>query len=242
MGRVLNIFSNKWDGSVGYGTFRQLRGGTVISQKSLGPTNEPTDIQIGNRKAMATIIAAGRPILGAIYAGFNELKVKNSPKKCANSAWGAYTGENRKYVNEVFTYTSPDNPTFVPANFIAGKGTIAPSAMTAATADVSDQEITLTWNPSSAGVGQSDYDLLWVVVYNETTDLWGVVTGVSPVLAYRVDGTISGLDSPVPYIISDVVRVYTFFQGQTNDSYPTTPFVFTGKESDSTNRVAIVSA
>ncbi len=243
MSRVTNVYSAHFVGSAGYGTFKLLRGQTIFSQKSLGPTNERTDIQIGNEKSMATLVAAGRPIKGGIDRGFNEKKVKNKPTKCANTAWGAYIGENRKYENDVFDYTVPDIPVFNPENFIAAKGTIFPTEMTTVTMDVSLQDMALTWPITATDPGQSPFDLLQIVVYNETTDTWGVVTVLGLYFtAYRIDGGISTIPSPVPFILTDVVRVYTFFQGQTNDLYPTTPFIFTGKESDSTNMIATITA
>src|SRR6266852_2052952 len=100
MARSTNWASTHWVGSIGYVTSVLLRGATVVKQKSLGPTNIPTNIQLGNRATMAFLVAAGRFIIGSIEAGFKELKVKKNGKKCANSAWGAYTGQNRKYENQ----------------------------------------------------------------------------------------------------------------------------------------------
>ncbi len=237
MGRVTNIYSAHWNGSAGWGTFKQLRGQTVVSQKSLGPTNERTLIQQGNEASMAYLVGVGRDIMTGIDRGFTELKVKNKPNKCKNTEWGAFIGQNRKYSNGVFDYTVPNAPVFIPDNFIAGDGSIAPTPMTTATGDVSDQGITLTWPGTATGAGQNIYDYLQVVIHNQTSDVWGAYI-LGDYAAARADGTTS-LVVAVPFIITDVVRVYTYFQGNTTGAAIA---ALTGKGSRSTSMLATLSA
>lgn len=241
MARNTNMYSAHWVGSAGFATSKMLGGQTIVSQKSLGPTNEKTDIQIGNERSMATLVQAGRKFKAAIYPGFNELKVKNTPTKCRNTAWGAYIGENRKYENEVFDYTIPELPVFDPANFIAAKGTIEKTELTTATGDVSAQTVSFTWPDTSTGPGQSEFDKLWTFLYNETTDLWSL--GM-PLLVARSGGSLVGVsatDYAFSFIITDVVRVYAFFQGYDED-WGAGPVASNGKESDSDTMIVTLSA
>lgn len=236
MARNTNIYSAHWVGSAGFGTSKLLGGQTITSQKSLGPTNEPTPIQVGNRKTMAVLVPIGRDIKTAIDIGFNELRIKNKPTKCRNTSWGAFAGENRKYSNEVFDYTVPNVPTFVSEKLLVSKGSIEQTIPDGVIADVSEQRFTVAFPDTATGAGQNILDQPWIVIHNQTTDEWWYMTDPG---AIRGDGVLIAIPSPVPFILASTLRVWLFFQGRTAIAGGDIPVdIFNGKESDSANVIA----
>jgi hypothetical protein len=233
MARNTNMYSAHWVGSAGFATSKMLGGQTIVSQKSLGPTNERTPIQVGNEMSMARLVGIGRMIKPSLAYGFKELKVKNRPDKCRNTTWGAFTGENRKYTQGVFDYTIPDDPEFLPENMLTAKGTIYPQPLLTATGDVSLQSITATWEYIVGLPGQGPTDGLQAIFYNETTDTWGIAPLAG---ANRADETWSYTVTLVgfSFIITDVVRLYAYFGGDYISDYT--------KESDSVNMIVTLSA
>lgn len=230
-------------GSSGNLTFVKQRGATIFKNKSLGPTGDPTLIQIGNRAAFAVLVAIGKKIGAIIPYGWREFKTPSKPGKAARTVKNAFNGENRKYDQDVFDYTVPNVPVADFDNLLASKGSITVTEPTEYTvsADVSAQTLQCSFSPFVNDPTQTQFDELYIVAYNETTNLWGagVMNGATPANPVRNDA-VATVPSPVPFIITDVVKVYFFFRGVSEIGIGGP--VYTGKESTSLVVTATVVA
>lgn len=197
-------------------TFVQQRGVTVFKNKSLGPTGVATAIQVGNRAAFAVLVAIGKTIGYVLPFGWKEFKTPSKPGRAARTIKNAFNGENRKYDQDVFDYTVPAVPVADFDNLLASKGSITTTntAEYTVSGDVSAQTLALSWYAGVDDATQNINDELYVVIYNETTNIWGVVVAAdfTPANPVRGDATAS-LPTSVPFIITDVVKIYFFFRG-----------------------------
>lgn len=230
-------------GSSGNLTFVKQRGATIFKNKSLGPTGIATPIQVGNRSAFAVLVEIGKSIGAIIPYGWREFKTPSKPGKAARTVKNAFTGENKKYDQDVFDYTVPNVPVADFDNLLASKGSISVTGEIeyGTTGDVSDQKINASWNAGVDDPTQTQYDELYIVVYNETTNIWGAgnSAGATPANPTRTDA-VASFPSPVPFIITDTVKVYMFFRGVSEIGVGGP--VYTGKESTSVVTTALLSA
>ncbi len=205
-----------------------VKGQQVLKGKSLGPTGIPTPRQVAQRVAMRTMVAIARATMTGIDVGFKQHITKQSPFNQFISIAISSTGG-------CIDYSAPPLAAFVPADMTAAKGTIAPTVLLTAVADVSAQSITTTWNPLVIGAGQGIGDREFIVLYNETTDTWLATTTSQQ----RQDGANTqnvGMTG-WSFIITDTIRVWMFFEGIGDDGV--TP---NGTVSDSVTIAASVVA
>lgn len=182
---------------MGGAVFSTWKGKNVLKTKPLSVANPQTDLQLMRRSAMTQIVAIGRLLLSMINIGFKSLAT-------GKSEFNVFTSVNLK---NSFDYSAPPVATFLPGNFAIAKGTITSNEMDTAVADVSLATIVLAWTYTTGLAGQSATDLLMVVVYNTTQDIWETFQ-----TTVERDTETATLTPTPGMVAADNLAIFTFFK------------------------------
>lgn len=152
MARVSNPLIGRSKNKVGNVVFSTWKGINVLKEKPASVANPRTDGQVRQRSAFATLVAIARQILPALQVSFRQMAVQMS-------AYNAFVKAN---LTEAFTF-SGGVATFVPANFVASKGTL-PGFQDPVRNGLSGRELDLSWTDNSTDFGASSSDQFRAVI------------------------------------------------------------------------------
>lgn len=204
---VSNPLIGKSKQSMGNATFSTWKGINVLKEKPQSVANPNSDAQQQQRSAFTQIVAAFRLMPALVRAGFKKLAVKQSE-------FNAFTSYNLK---NAFDLSIPPTATFVPADALISKGTIAAEPIDTVVVDKSAGTIVVNWLNDGLQPGQSVTDLALVAAYNSTLNEWtGAVTS-----QFRNDYT-ANIPLPASWVVGNSVTVYLGFfnepSGESADS------------------------
>jgi hypothetical protein len=202
-------------GSIGNATMSTWKGLNVLKQKATSVANPNTGRQIMQRSAMTQIVAIFRLLTAVVDLGFKKGFAHMSP-------FNRFTKQNLK---NSFDFSAPPVALFVDADFMISKGTITAAPILSAIVDDSANTITVNWDPSITGPGQSLTDQPFFVAHNITTDEWNVSLNGT-----RADGIASNADA-ASWVTGNSVQVWLGFWNP-----------LTGESSDSTTIHTVIIA
>lgn len=200
IGRARKSFANN--------VFTTYKGLNVVKAKPLSVANPNTEKQQVFRNAQKKIVELYRAAAAVVKLGFQQTANPLSP-------YNAFVSYNRL---NAFEYSTPPNPSLLPAEVLFSKGSMTPTEMTSVVLDESDGTAELTWNTAAEDASQNANDTLSVVILNGNDESF--VSGVNTAIK-RSAGTaslnVAGIEEGVTY------NVYTFFASSTekksSDSY-----------------------
>lgn len=192
------------------GRARQKLGGTVFSTwkginvikgKPLTVANPRTDAQLQQRSALSQMVALGRSIYAAIFRGFNEQAVRKSQ-------FNAFTGYN---LRNAFDMAAPPVAALLWADLLVAQGTISETAVLSVVGSQAGGDVDVTWQTGTPSPGQSNTDIVQVVLVDPATkDSEAFTTG-----AIRSAGTINLVPSKVIINSGQTYHAYVFFYNTT---------------------------
>jgi hypothetical protein len=173
----------------------------VAAHKASGNFSNITQRYKDQQTAMALTVALFKNIAAAIYKGWVE-------SKSFPGEYAAFVGNTLKHA---ISFVTPGSPSLTYASVTVAKGSMPVTFVTVTTADVSDNVITTTWDPT-VGYKQAGTDLIGQVIYNTTQSKYLISLGA----AMRSDGTVS-ITPPAGFLVAaDSLNVKTFFYGDTS--------------------------
>jgi len=196
MSIVQNVLIGRTRRSIGNATFQKWKDKNVLRSKPTVVNQPNTVAQLTQREKMKQVIELARRIMPSILLGFKERAVSNTEY----NAFTSYTLKNAA------TGTTPGNVTINPTNILISNGTIAAQPIVAMSADASDSEIEIEWNPALDMPGHLATDKLNVVVMNSNTGQLNQFFGI----ANRSAGTFT-ISSFAGMTAGNILRVYTYF-------------------------------
>lgn len=152
MARISNPLIGRAKNKIGNVVFSTWKGINVLKEKPASVANPRTNGQVRQRSAFSTMVAIARMILPAIQVSFRQMAVQMS----------AYNAFVRANLTEAFTF-SGGVATFVPANFVASKGTL-PGLEAPIRESLTGRELEISWTDNSTDYGASATDVLNLVV------------------------------------------------------------------------------
>lgn len=214
MAVVSNVLIGKASGSVGNATFSTWKGINVLKEKAVSVANPRSDKQLMQRSALSQVVAIFRLIPAILNLGFKKLAIKQS----------AYNAFESNALKNAFDLSAPPVATFVPANMLISKGSIAPSDITVSTRSLAAGFFTAEYDNILTGPGQSLTDSALAVAFNSTLNTWSASAAVRT----RDDGDIE-IPIPAGSVIGNTVFIYLGFfssiDGTASDSANTTGLV-----------------
>lgn len=201
---------------MGNAVFSTWKGIYVLKTKPVSVANPDTDPQQQQRSAFAQMVLAFRNMPAVVRTGFKKLAVKKSE-------FNAFMSYNLK---NAFDMSVLPTATFVPADALISKGTIAETSETSNVADRSANTIVSNWTSAVLQPGQSNTDRAIIAAFNVTkSDFYGEVT-----TAVRTADT-GSIVLPAEWDVADVLVVYLGFYNPTS-----------GESSTSTNAAGVIVA
>ena len=176
-GKVANVVGSSWKGIA------------VLKSLPLSVANPKTVGQQAQRGAMTQIVEASRILLASLIQPYWN------PFAQRMSGYNMFVKEN------IATFTTAGFTTF--ADFFSTRGSLLNVEVSSATADASDQAVTVNWTNNAGTADALGTDEAVVTYYNETQDYWKVSAGA----ATRADGTIAISDTAL--VASDQLHIYT---------------------------------
>lgn len=201
MARISNTLIGKSSGSVGNATFSTWKGINVLKEKPFSVANPKTDKQLMRRSALTQVVEIFRLIPSAIDAGFKKLAVKKS-------AYNAFASDALK---NAFDYSTPPDATIDLSLLKVSKGTIASTAIDSITADRSANTVSIEYNTTVTGAGQSLTDVAIVAAFNSDTSEWISANGND----LRSDG-VATVTMPASWLSGHNITAYLGFYNPTS--------------------------
>lgn len=165
MARVQNTLIGRSSGSVGGATFTTWKGINVLKSKAVSVANPNTIPQQKQRNRLSFLVAIYRLIAGIVQAGFKTQAI-------GKSAYNVFTSEN---IQNALSVDDSAVVSLVPLSLKVAKGTIGNTAISSLGVPLGDDVITVNWL-GALPVGGSDDDVVSILGYNATQDLWGFNT------------------------------------------------------------------
>lgn len=204
MARVSNTLIGPSSGRVGNAVFSTWKGINVLKEKPISVANPNSDGQQMRRSALAQVVTMFRQMPAAIRAGYKKLAVQMSEFNAMAS----------EVLTNAFDYSVPPTATFVPADALISKGTIAVTPLTGQTISVGAGTVAVTYATTTPEPGQSAGDRAILCAYNITLDDWAG----SATTDLRSDGAAS-IPLPSGWVAGNSVQVYLgFFNPSSQES------------------------
>lgn len=189
---VQNTLIGRSKQSIGNVVATTLLGKNVLKAKPLTVANPKTEGQINQRAKLSAIVSLGRIIADTISAGFKEMAI-------GMYAFNAFVSTNTK---NTFVSANGGVATYTGNPFVISKGTISAGSAPSAAGDISDNEITISWDGAELPVGASLTDNVLAVCFNQSKQTFSSL----PLSALRSDG-VASFPLPPRSVAGDSCRV-----------------------------------
>jgi hypothetical protein len=195
MARTQNTLIGRTSGSIGGVTFSTWKGINVAKSKATSVADPKTPAQLAQRARMANAVMLFKGLGTIANTGFAE-------GATGKSAYNVFVSQNIKNgsIGE-----DPENSLTTPAGFIISSGTLDNTAISAAVADVSNNNILISWDFSLTG-NKLGSDIASAVVIDATGKVIASQTNVKE----RTFGSVTLIPTRA-MVIGETLNVYLSF-------------------------------